>query len=60
MDRTNETNENETENQCLNGQDQRNQRKGYLKQQRGPCFRHWVISCEVGGTLFKHSTNATF
>ena len=26
MDRTNETNENETLNQCFNGQDQRNQR----------------------------------
>ena len=30
MDRTNETNENETENQCLNGQDQRNQRNQCL------------------------------
>ena len=30
MDRTNETNENETENQCLNGQDLRNQRNQCL------------------------------
>ena len=54
MDRTNETNKNETENQCLNGQDQRNQRKLDITS-----IFEWTGPTKPTKSMFKQETHRT-